>query len=228
MVAFSGPALALALSLSGVQSGELGYRDVKPYVEERERKAVPDIWALHFKFRAPRYIVVETPDKGRQLVWYMTYSVTNRTGKPQYFVPQFTLVTDRGKVFHDVILPRAEAAVMAREDPTRPLLNSVTISSRPIPPTPKDSVPIERHGVVFWEGVEAEEGEAPPDAPNVKSFSIFVSGLSNAYFKVEDPKTKKPILRKKVLRLDFIKPGDLANKNEKEIKFVEPEKWDYR
>ena len=152
-----------------------GYEEIKPQIFELEKKTVPDIWALDFGFRGPRYITVDIPGEGRKLIWYMTYTVLNRTGAPRRMIPEFTLVTDKGRVYRDLILPKAEQAVTIREDATRKLYNSVTISDSEIPPTPAEGAPVVRHGVCFWEGIDMKE---------TKAFDIFVTGLSNGYHRI--------------------------------------------
>jgi hypothetical protein len=208
--------LMLAIGAASAAGAEEGYKLVTPQVLVGEQKSVGDIWVLHFKFRGPRYIMATVPGKGRKLIWYMTYEVVNRTGKPRLFIPQFTLVTDTGKAYQDVILPQAEKAVSMREDPTEPLMNSVTISE-PIPPTPAESLPITRRGVVFFEDVDLA----------AKSFTVFVTGLSNAYTKIADPDSKEQKLLRKTLKIEFLKPGDIYAPDEKEIKLA-GYKWTYR
>lgn len=202
----------------GAGRGEFNYKTVQQVVFDREKKAVPDIYVLEFTFRNPRYIMADIPGKGRKLVWYMKYKIVNRTDKPRLFIPTFTLVTDKGKVYKDTILPRAERAVMNQEDPTQPLLNSVMMSEKPIPPTPAESNAITRTGVVFWEDVDLE----------TKSFSVFVSGLSNGYVRVYDDKAQKEVLRKKTLQLNFKKLGDQFLVDNKEIRLEGDPIWDYR
>jgi hypothetical protein len=211
--------IAMWVGLLGIGAGEEGYKNVKPVIYQKEVKEVPDIWALEFVFRNPRYILVDIPGKGRKLVWYMTYKVINRTGAPRVFMPSFELVTDKGQVYQDSILPRAELAVKMREDPTQPLFNPIQMASKPIDPTPKESAPIVRRGVVFWEDVDM----------STKTFTIFVTGLSNGYHKVDDPNAKgKEKLLRKTLKLDFTKYGDVYNNHEKEIKFSGEPTWVYR
>lgn len=208
--------LVLLLGAASAAGGEFNFKEVKTVVFDREKKDVPDIWVLQFAFRNPRYIMVEVPGKGRELIWYMTYSVVNPTDKPHRFIPRFTLVTDKGKTFNDVIIPQGEKAVMLREDPTKKLLNSVTIA-REIPPTEKESDPVVMNGVAFFEGVDM----------SAKSFNIYVTGLSNGYVKVLDPKTGKEQVRRKTLELRFAKPGDIYNPHEGEIRFL-GDSWIYR
>lgn len=209
---------ALLGPLWAAAGGEEGFKTVKAIPFQAEKKEVPDIWVLDFTFRNPRYIMIDVPGKGRRLVWYMTYKIVNRTDQPRSFMPSFELSTDTGKTYHDSILPRAEKAVTVREDPTQPLLNSVTIS-RPIPPTGAEGSDVVRRGVVFWEDVDM----------NAKRFSVFVTGLSNGYHRVDDPMDKgKEKLLRKTLKLDFRKLGDVYNPRESEIRFEGEPTWVYR
>lgn len=213
-------AATLALSLA-LPTGpkEFNFKSVQPQVFDRERNRVPDIWVLDFTYRKPRYIMVDIPGKGRKLIWYMTYRVMNRTGEERPFIPEFTLVDDEGNSYRDKVLPSAQRAVIAREDPTRSkgLLNSVTIS-KPIPATPEEGEPIVRYGVAFWEDVDLK----------TKSFDIFVTGLSNGYVRVDEPDAEETILRRKTLRLRFFKRGDQFQVSEKEIEHAEDPEWIYR
>jgi hypothetical protein len=111
-------------------------------------------------------------------------------------------------------------AVINREDPSQKLLDSVTIGTKPIPPTPKQGVPLLTRGVAFWKDPEGNNRR-------VNSFSVVVVGLSNGYTKVEDQKTKKPIYLRKVLQINYTKPGDLQNRTEGEIKWIE-DTWTHR
>jgi hypothetical protein len=216
---------------------EHGFEPVKNKVFDEERKVVSDFWILDFTFRKPRFAPVNVPGEGRKLVWYMVYKISNKTGEPRQFIPRFTLITNptnaEGKVvladgtvgqqltsktFNDVILTNAEAAVTAREEPARQLFNSVTIT-KPLNPTPKDGAPIERYGVVFWKDVPMGD---------TKTFHIDVTGLSNGYQRLEDPKDRKSekVLRK-TLELRFTKPGDDYSPNDREVRF-EGFDWKYK
>ena len=54
------------------------------------------IWVLDFAFKPLRIKTVEIPGKGRRQVHYLYYKVTNRTGKPRTFVPEFIMVNEAG------------------------------------------------------------------------------------------------------------------------------------
>lgn len=175
------------------------------------------IWVLDFAFKPVRILTVEIPGKGRQLIHYMYYRVINHTGKPQMFVPQFSLVTDTFKRYEDTVLPMAVRNIQAREDPSIPLLGAVNIMGI-IPPSIKEGIDDAVFGVAIWEGVD----------PKADRFSIYVRGLSDGYQLVAPPDGAKPVVRYKTLRADFIRRGDEHKINEKEIQLLEPPyEWIY-
>jgi hypothetical protein len=183
------------------------------------------IWVLDFAFKPMRMRTVELPGKGRKHVHYLWYRVVNRTGKPRMFAPQFTLVTDTGKRYEDMVIPQAVEVIKNREDPTRPLLGAVTVMGI-LPPTGgKEGVDDAIDGVAVWEGID----------PEADSFKVYVRGLSDGYQEVTVPGTDangaeatKPITRYKTLRIDFIRPGDSRRLNEREIHLADPPyEWIY-
>lgn len=147
------------------------------------------------------------------------------------FVPQFTLVTDDGKFFDDQVLPRAVEdverrerskalrVIEAREDPTTPLLGAVEIIGVLPPSAPKQGVDDAVYGVAIW--------EVNDDIARADSFQIYARGLSNGSFpdKLDD---NTPIVRYKTLRIDFASPGDERDRNESEIRLLDPPyHWEY-
>jgi hypothetical protein len=98
------------------------------------------------------------------------------------------------------------------------LLNSETISHKPIPVTRPDGPPKPVTGVAIWDDVPADANR----------FSIFVSGLSNGYSLAEIPPDNKQIVRSKTLQLNFKRVGDRFNQQTGDIRFVQPVEWVYR
>src|SRR5262249_6604236 len=111
------------------------------------------IWSLEFTFKPVRMIYVDVPQASgrmqRKLVWYMLYHVRNPGGhmspvkqadgsitiqpvdQPVRFFPTFVLEShEYGKAYLDRIIPVAIPAIQAKEDPNRPLFDSVTIGSK--------------------------------------------------------------------------------------------------
>jgi hypothetical protein len=174
------------------------------------------IWVLDFAFKPVRMRTIEIPGKGRRNVYYLYYRVINHTGRPRMFVPQFTLVTDTGYRYDDVVLPQAVKLIQAREDDSIPLHGAVDIMGM-IPPSTKEGVDDAVYGVAVWEGID----------PKADRFSIYVRGLSDGNQVIPGP-DGKPIVRYKTLRIDFIRRGDERNLSEKEIQLSEPAyEWIY-
>jgi len=200
-----------------------------------------DVWTLDFRFKDPRLIKVNVPARGPRICWYMWYQVINRTGQPQTFVPDFELVTlDHPAVYPDEggTLPCVEDAIRKREDPTgyQDIKNSVTIASKPIPPSKADNEAFPRAitGVAIWDGTSADprrRDATRKDLADASRFTIFVSGLSNGWVQV-DPlvrgKAEAPIIRRKTLQLNFKRLGDRYYMDSREISFVPPAEWIYR
>jgi len=132
---------------------------VKPggNVQDADAAKNSKLWVLEFKFRAPRLIKVNIPGRGQTVCWYMWYQVTNHTGVPHRFIPEFELVThdtNPPMVYRDEVLPTVQDAIRKIEDPTDfyKVKNSVTISASDIPPSlpgnKADPMPIT--GVAIW------------------------------------------------------------------------------
>jgi hypothetical protein len=223
-----------------------------------------DVWVLEFKFKPMRMIWVDIPQPSgrmqRKLIWYMVYSVTN-TGKtlhpvedvdlsydtfdkrqlyevktedgPVHFAPEFLLeghqrmADDTGfvKVYADRVIPVAMGPIRLREDPNRRFLNSVEMCR-------EIAVGETLWGVATWEDID----------PRIVRFSIYVSGLTNAYkwkdekvgrfgpyvHQADDPIGKGRKLYRKVLKLNFWRPGDQYSEHEEEIRYGIPGGVDYQ
>jgi RNA polymerase sigma factor (sigma-70 family) len=159
--------------------------DGRQQLTRQEKEEVnKGVWKLEFRFKNPRLVTVDVPGQGRKAIWYWPYEVSNPSTEPHTFLPDFELVT-ADKVYHDTVLPRALEAVRRVEDPTDALdlQNSVTIADRPIPPTKPGAERKAVAGVAMWEGVDAD----------IKSFTIFVSGLSNAWTVAGDKVGRKTL-----------------------------------
>jgi len=175
------------------------------------------IWVLDFAFKPLRIKTVDIPGKGRRQVHYLYYKVTNRTGKPRVFIPEFVMVNETGQKFEENIIPQAIPLIQAREDATIPLLGAVNIMGT-IPPSTKPDVDDAVYGVATWEKWD----------PKADRFSIYVRGLSDGYKEVPAPSGGKPVVKYKTLRIDFIRRGDDRNLSEKEIYLNDPPyEWIY-
>ncbi|MCA9214950.1 MAG: hypothetical protein KDB27_17885 [Planctomycetales bacterium] len=196
------------------------------------------VWALEFGFKPMRMIEVD----GQQ-VWYLLYYVKNNgmhknptpetdangnvihSNKPVNhtvrFFPNFILESHQlNRAYIDSVIPEAVAKIRRREDPNRKFYDSVSISSVPI----KVSTPDEDNSV--WGVATFTNVDARTDF-----FSVFVSGLTNAY-RWQDPESFKPgdepgsgrRYSFKTLQLNFWRPGDEIDPNEREFRYGLPTK----
>jgi hypothetical protein len=206
-----------------------------------------EVWGLEFSFKPLRMIEVDIPqDNGRaqrKQIWYMVYRVRNTgaglKGEVQpdgsfetiaqsaakiRFLPQFVLSSqDRQgeggavrKAYLDRLVPTAMEAIRQRELPGGQLLNSVEIGEQELP---IEDGRTQRGvwGVAMWEDVD----------PELDFFSIYVGGLTNAYkwtdpegaFQAGDSAGRGRKFSRKTLQLNFWRPGDSLDPNEREIRF---------
>ena len=222
----------------GKQPGE---RKVEPQKLPLDRN---DVWTLHFRYKPPRIITVDGFDsKGnpaKQIVWYMWYQVYNRSGEPVTFIPEFELVTKDLNTSHlDEPQPYIFEQIKKFEDRTitkekadgeLKLLTTIEMSRKPIPASKPDAFPRLVSGLAVWTDM-AEK------APKTNKFSVYVTGLSNGVA-VEQSKPLPPdnaivtLVKKKTLRLDFIRPTDDTKQQISDIQPDEDpgpaENWVYR
>ena len=209
-----------------------------------------DVSCLEFSFKPLRMIYVDVPTASggteRKLVWYLVYRVRNTgqvlkpvvgedgvytaelgAGGPLRFIPQFVLESnDRqtngarlSKSYLDRVIPAAVVAIRARELPGQELLNSVEMAERTLPVS-GDRVDKGVWGVATWTDVD----------PRMDFFSVYVGGLTNAYlwddvagvYKPGDPPGKGRRFARKMLQLNFWRPGDEMLLDEREIRYGAP------
>jgi hypothetical protein len=209
-----------------------------------------DVYCLEFSFKPLRMIEVDVPVAAggteRKLVWYLMYRVRNTgqvlkpvegndgvftaelgKGGPVRFLPQFVLesqdrLADGNRVpksYLDRVIPAAVAAISRRETPGKMLLNSVEIAEQPIPVSDGR---IDRGvwGVATWTDVD----------PRIDFFSVLVGGLTNAYQWTDNAAAYKPgdkpgrgrRFKHKMLQLNFWRPGDELQPNEREFRYGVP------
>jgi len=208
-----------------------------------------DVWCLEFSFKPLRMIEIDVPAAGgaqRKLVWYLVYRVRNTgqvlkpvegegniytaemaKGGPIRFLPQFILESNDlspdgkriSKAYLDRVIPSAVAAISKRETPGRRLLNSVEISQQPIPVS-DSRIDKSVWGVAMWTDVD----------PRIDFFSVLVGGLTNAYRWEDVPGGYRPgdfpgkgrEFARKMLQLNFWRPGDELLQSEQELRYGVP------
>ena len=127
------------------------------------------------------------------------------------------------KVYPDRVIPVAMDPIRLREDPNRRFLTSVEMCR-------EIAVGETLWGVATWEDID----------PRIVRFSIYVSGLTNAYkwkdekvgrryvHQAGDPIGKGRKLYRKILKLNFWRPGDQYFEHEEEIRYGVPGGVDYQ
>jgi hypothetical protein len=126
-------------------------------------------WTFDFRFENPEPIVVDVPGSGKQLYWYLVYTVTNRTGAEHYFVPAFTLYASNTSLQRAGVYPTVFDAIR-KQRKIRFLENAVQMIGKVLPG--EDNA---RTGVAIF-------GPMPRET---EDFTIFVEGLSGQY--IEQP-----------------------------------------
>jgi hypothetical protein len=205
-----------------------------------------DIWCLEFSFKPLRMIEVDVPLAQRKLVWYLVYRVRN-TGQvlrpvqskggvytaqltkdgPIHFLPQFVLESqDRlptgehtAIAYLDRVIPAAVTAIERRERLSGQLLNSIEMAEQPIPSS-GERAGLGVWGVATWTDVD----------PRIDFFSVYVGGLTNAYrwrdapggYRPGDMPGKGRTFARKMLQLNFWRPGDELLQNERELRYGVP------
>lgn len=132
--------------------------------------------------------------------------LTETFDTPITFLPHFVLQSEEAltpregltayRSYLDRLIPGAAEAIQAREDRSRRLYDSASISETPLEPGE------ERWGVAVWEGID----------PRIDYFTIFVKGLTNRFL-AQPATTVDEIVNLdrfalQSLRLDFWRPGD--------------------
>jgi hypothetical protein len=226
-------AVALVISIARAQEN-FNEREVKAQTSALDKA---DVWAMDFRFKNPRMIVVNYPGRGTRVFWYLWYQVINRTPEPRRISPSFELVTlDNPAVYRDEVLPAVVDAIRKVEDPTgyQKIKNSVTISKDAIPVSlPADEAfPFAITGVAVWDATAADPKKRDPKVKELgetASFSIFISGLSSGSVQVDGPAPGlPPITQYKTLQLNFRRKGDRYSIDPRDVEFIAPAKWIYR
>lgn len=183
-------------------------------------------WQLEIDYKAPQAIQVQIPGESQcRTYWYMRYTITNRTGAERFFVPQFVLYTDTGKVYpagKDV--PTAVFATI-KELHNDPLMRTMTGMAGQILQGDDNA----KEGVVIWPDFDPQAGQV----------DIFISGLSGETAEVELPNPvmvqeidvrgqtkeveKKTVVLRKTLSLRYAVPGEAAARLRSPVKLLKQE-----
>lgn len=172
---------------------------------------VPVSWELEFEYTRVQPITLRLPgEKEPQTFWYLLYTVTNRTGADQIFVPSFVLFTDTGQVLRagQGVSTTVFKAIHKRHK--NPLLKDLVHTAGRILQGEDNA----RYGVAIWRDFD----------PAGRKFDVFIGGFSGERAKVDLPSpvevteegpdgktrkvTKTEVILAKTLRLSYAIPGE--------------------
>jgi RNA polymerase sigma factor (sigma-70 family) len=182
---------------------ERAIKDLRRHLRRSPPAANDKVWQFDFRFKDLRFAL--HAGWMAKSISYLRYDVSNPTGQPHTFIPDFELVVPGSKgPYHDAILPYWQKEIEEIEDPTnrRRLANSVTVAATPIQPVKSGGKPVA--GVAIWDGLLTTD-----------ECTVYVHGLTNAW-KVEDGKVSR-----KALKLAFKRDG-------KVMRLAGPPEWVYR
>jgi hypothetical protein len=159
---------------------------------------VPMSWELDFTYEHPRLIWVKLPTNNKPTAyWYMTYMLTNNTGRDQNWVPKIEIYTSQGDLIPagKGVSPQVVTAI--QKEQKNPLLK-----------TPISVVGKLRQGedqaiesIIVW----------PAGKKDVDQVTIFVGGLSGETQIVRTPDTDQVVRLRKTRMLQYTMPGTPAN-----------------
>jgi hypothetical protein len=162
-----------------------------------EPNVVPTSWELDVEIKTPRTIAVTLPGSTTaRLFWYMTYTVTNRSGEDQLFIPDVWMFTDTGDLIqaNRAVPPTVFARI--KEQTKNNLLESPTQVVGTLLQGPDNA----KESVAIW----------PVPDKDVKHVSIYFAGLSGESHNIKAADGKEVQMRK-TLMLDYDTPGDLSH-----------------
>ncbi|MBI1348336.1 hypothetical protein GC163_18835 [bacterium] len=224
-------AVALVSPRTSWAQATYGEIRVQAVASGEEISAQPDLWVCEVYFKPMRLIAVDVtnPKTGRKeskFVWYTVYRAINRPliapkadnppvnefdppVLPPRFIPEFTLVTvdgDEPRVYHDVVIPEALAAINRREG--RNYASSVGVVAD-VPAAVKSGSPDEKflYGVAMFTDVD----------PDADLYTVFMTGFSNGMKVCKSP-DGTPVVLHKMIEVRYWRPGDRFSQQEPEIR----------
>jgi len=181
---------------------------------------LPTAWYLDFSTANPSASSLPSPGKRFPPPnWYLTYTVTNNTGKELNSSPTSNSSPRTAKIFRgDRQHPPARSLTPSRRTPPTTLLVSAAQITAPLHQGEDQA----KDGVAIWE---------EPLQRAMGAFTIYVGGLNSEFTPAVDDKGArskdaegKPITLRKALELNFVIWGDEI-KPEKDDVQVKPERW---
>lgn len=193
------PMLALRITLVMVIASVSHSAVRSAFATAPEPSPLPTRWEFDLSVSPLRITTIQGEDGVARSFFYLTYSVTNRTGEDRLLTPLWELTTDHGETLASGrgVPPRVVQTLMKRLD--RPLLeDQVQILG-----TLRQGRANTKHGLVVW----------PAHDLRIDEVVVYATGFSGESTRIttEDPETgevKTFVLRKTWMRRHPV-PGDL-------------------
>lgn len=161
-----------------------------------EPSIVPKSWDLDFKVTKSDTIRMRLPGQDeKKLFYYITYTVTNKTGKDQMFIPVASMFTNRG---HLLTSGRGVHPAVFKEIKKR-LDNPLLMSPTQVVGKILQGRDHAKDGVFIW---------PVPEDKDIDLLRVFISGLSGESYKAKDPVTDQEYTLWKTIMLEYRTPGD--------------------
>ena len=152
-------------------------------------------WQLDFKYGPMKQIRLVLPGKSSpETFWYMTYTVTNNTGRDVDFYPHSYIFTDTGQLIEDVQGVDALAYPVIAKLLGRELMEEELFLRGKLLQGEENA----RESVIIWRDFD----------PKSVAFKVFISGLSGERAWVTDPMSGKKFALVKTLQLSYGLGGD--------------------
>lgn len=195
--------VALAVACLGVpgpvsQAQVAGQTAVTP--PPSQRVPAGETWQLDFR-PGPLRVYVD-PFSG-EAYWFMTYEVSNRSGRERMWAPRIELQSDAGQIQPSGQgVPRLVTEDLQRtlsSDRSRRRTDKVLDQNQmigPITTGPEHS----REGLVVWRVAD----------PTITELTIYVGGVTNHRETVSHPETGDPVVLRRNRALRFTTPGEIV------------------
>ena len=184
--------LGLSLSMAGLMTGVLA--SSSEAAEPSAPSAQVDVWTLDFK---PGPLSLYVDPINDEHYHYFTYRVTNRTAQDRMFAPRAELFTDKGEILRSGDGVPAEVSRRLLGLLSQPLMENENQIIGDLRQGKENA----RDGIVIWKATDLDSNE----------MTIFFTGLSNAFERVQHPITRDDVVLRKTLRLDYVTPGNMVD-----------------
>lgn len=197
--------LAIALAFGGslfFGARSMAQSDGRAGVAPPPSQRVPagETWQLDFR-PGPLRVYVD-PFSG-EAYWYMTYEVSNRSGRERMWAPRIELHSDAGQIQPSGQgVPRLVTEDLQRalsSDRSRRRTDKVLDQNQMIGPIMTGPEHV-REGLVVWRVAD----------PTITELTVYVGGVTNHRETVSHPETGEPVVMRRSRALRFTTPGEIV------------------